>query len=72
MSGLKEVKVKALADVLIHLHALREMYTPASPGWVLINAAWGHTKSVHHLESETNLLDYELQSMQEAMEKVPE
>ena len=68
MSELKEMRLKALSDVLTHLNSLREMYQPASPGWVLINAAWVHVKSTHYLQRETCLLDHELQSLEKAME----
>lgn len=50
----KSERVKKLQECLDILIELKDLYTPVSPGWVLINTAHGHIISVHHLESDTN------------------
>lgn len=47
---MKESRLKNIEDCLFYLKELSTSYKPASPGWILIQAAYGHLKSVHYLE----------------------
>jgi hypothetical protein len=60
MSDLKTARVECMKEVLTHLNSLKEFYMGGSPAWVLIQNAWGHVKSVLHLETETNFDAYTL------------
>lgn len=51
---MKVKRIKMLMDCLVNLQEIKNEYIGASPAWILINAAQGHLKSVHHLEAETN------------------
>ena len=54
MKELKNSRIEMLMDCLLKLEEVKKLYTPSSPGWILIHTAQGHVKSLHHLESETN------------------
>lgn len=50
---MKENRIKMLIECMLIIQELQKSYTPASPGWILLQAAYGHVKSLHHLEDET-------------------
>lgn len=54
MNLLKEERIEMLAETLNKIKELSLIYKEGSPAWVLIQASFGHIKSVHYLESEAN------------------
>lgn len=49
-----QIRIDELEVVMHHLKKASSFYIPSSPAWVLIQAAWGHINSLHHLEAKTN------------------
>lgn len=49
----EELRIELLNNCIKNLKNLSTFYKPAYPAWILIQSAWGHLKSVHHLETET-------------------
>lgn len=43
-----------IVDCINNIKNLSKFYKPASPAWVLIQAAYGHINSIYHLEVETS------------------
>jgi hypothetical protein len=54
MSILKEERIEMLDDTINKIKEVSMVYTKASPGWTLIQAAWEHINALRHLESEIN------------------
>ncbi len=54
MKNLKNDRIKMLAECINKIKEVSLLYNQASPAWTLIQNAYGHINSVHHLESETN------------------
>lgn len=50
---MKEKRIEDLDNAINQLIYLSTLYRKASPAWILIQAAWGHIHSVHHLEKDT-------------------
>lgn len=53
MNNLKEDRIRMLDEIIKKIKEVSILYKEASPGWVLLQAAYGHINSIHHLESET-------------------
>lgn len=54
---MKDHRVKMLREIMEKMKEVQTSYEPASSGWVLLQASWGHVMSLHHLESETHFSD---------------
>lgn len=51
---LKSTRIDRMTNVLKQIKDLSKCYYEGSPAWILIQNAWGHINSVHHLETKTN------------------
>lgn len=49
-----QIRIDGLETIMHQLKRVSSFYVPSSPAWVLIQAAWGHINSLHHLEAKTN------------------
>lgn len=54
MSDLKKDRIKMLEDCINNIKQVSLLYQKASPAWTLIQNAYAHINSIHHLESKTN------------------
>lgn len=54
MNLLKEERIEMLDGTIKKIKELSLFYNQASPGWTLIQAAWGHINALHHLEDKSN------------------
>lgn len=57
MNILKEGRVEMLESCIKKIEEVSLLYNKASPGWTLIQSAWGHINSLHHLEAMTKFDD---------------
>ncbi len=49
----KKLRLDALESCTTAIKTLSQCYNPVSPAWILLQAAFGHINSIHHLESDT-------------------
>jgi hypothetical protein len=50
----KKLRVDLIDNCMKNLQNLSTFYNLGSPAWVLIQAAFGHIKSIRHLEEDSN------------------
>lgn len=50
----KKLRIEALESCIKNIENLSKLYIQGRPAWILIQNAWGHINSVHHLETSTN------------------
>jgi hypothetical protein len=48
---MKEDRIKDIVDAIDAIKDLQKYYMGGSPAWILLQNAWGHLKSIHHLET---------------------
>lgn len=50
---MKEKRIEMLKECMKKIKEVQDCYLGAHSGWVLLQAAYGHVTSLHHLEAET-------------------
>ena len=50
----KKLRVAELENCIKTIENVSKFYIKAHPAWILIQNAWGHINSVHHLETSIN------------------
>lgn len=51
---MKEQRIKMLEECIAKIKEVQACYLGAHSAWVLLQAAYGHVTSLHHLEAEAN------------------